>query len=179
MANRKGMGKGKGSGWKNIKTDDSMRHSMSAKGMKSAQKIPRFIRAPPLKSINNLPVQVSVIVPSTEKEIKIPQPEFEKRIESEKKWFSRRFGGDTSVKTEGSFFDGNDFIVEKGVSVESSMSVDTYNKKRRLLAKHLLDRQKQWKQDTMLMKIEGKVFIAPKRPYIDHDKDEGDLILVS
>ena len=44
MANRKGMGKGKGSGWKNMKCDDSARHSLASKGIKSAQKIPNNTR---------------------------------------------------------------------------------------------------------------------------------------
>ena len=42
MANRKGLGKGKGSGWKNIKIDDSTRHSLASKGIKSAQNIPKL-----------------------------------------------------------------------------------------------------------------------------------------
>lgn len=39
---RRGLGKGKGSGWKNIAADDSKRHGMSAKGMKSAVLSPRL-----------------------------------------------------------------------------------------------------------------------------------------
>ena len=38
---RKGMGKGKGSGWKNLANDDSRRHGLASKGIKSAQKIPK------------------------------------------------------------------------------------------------------------------------------------------
>jgi len=41
---RKGLGKGKGSGWKNLARDDSRRHGMSAKGIKSAQRLPSSIR---------------------------------------------------------------------------------------------------------------------------------------
>jgi hypothetical protein len=39
MKQRKGMGKGKGSGWKNMRSDDSHRHSLASKGIKSAQKM--------------------------------------------------------------------------------------------------------------------------------------------
>ena len=39
---RKGMGKGQGSGWKNLRCDDSRRHSLSSRGIKSAQKIPKI-----------------------------------------------------------------------------------------------------------------------------------------
>jgi hypothetical protein len=43
---RKGMGKGKGSGWKNMRSDDSHRHSLSARGIKNAQKInPSYMRS--------------------------------------------------------------------------------------------------------------------------------------
>lgn len=45
MANRKGLGKGRGSGWKNLARDDSNRHSLSARGIKSAQKIEGDLKA--------------------------------------------------------------------------------------------------------------------------------------
>ena len=38
------MGKGKGSGWKNIAGNDSHRHSLASKGIKSAQNIPSFLK---------------------------------------------------------------------------------------------------------------------------------------
>ena len=40
MKMRKGMGRGQGSGWKNMRFDDGRRHSLASKGVKSAQKIP-------------------------------------------------------------------------------------------------------------------------------------------
>ena len=36
------MGRGQGSGWKNMRFDDSRRHSLASKGVKTAQKIPRM-----------------------------------------------------------------------------------------------------------------------------------------
>ena len=36
------MGRGQGSGWKNLRCDDSRRHSLASKGVKSAQKIHQF-----------------------------------------------------------------------------------------------------------------------------------------
>lgn len=38
-ATRRGMGRGKGSGWMNMRPDDPMRHGMSAKGIKTAQRV--------------------------------------------------------------------------------------------------------------------------------------------
>lgn len=157
---------------------ESKRHSLASRGIKTVQKI-RFIPKPPFLSQNKLPVQIGIIVPSTEKDKKISDKEFEKRIDQEKRWFTNRFGGDTSIKTVGSYFDGGKFILEKGILVQSSTNVDTYMKKRNLLAKHLLDRKKQWKQDSMLMKIEGQDFIVPKKNYIKHDKNQDDMIMVT
>lgn len=37
---RKGKGQGMGSGWKNINMDDPVRHSLSSRGIKTAQRIP-------------------------------------------------------------------------------------------------------------------------------------------
>ena len=37
---RKGMGRGQGSGWKNLRCDDSKRHSLASRGIKTAQKVP-------------------------------------------------------------------------------------------------------------------------------------------
>lgn len=42
---RRGMGAGKGKGWKNIAPDDSKRHALSAKGIKTSQLSPRLKRA--------------------------------------------------------------------------------------------------------------------------------------
>jgi len=45
---RKGMGRGKGSGWKNMMQNDSHRHSLASRGIKSAQKINMYkVTVPP------------------------------------------------------------------------------------------------------------------------------------
>lgn len=63
---RKGMGRGQGSGWKNIAGNDSHRHSLASKGIKSAQKI-KF----PIYGIGNIVrgEEIYNIVPKS----KIPQ----------------------------------------------------------------------------------------------------------
>jgi hypothetical protein len=174
---RIGLGKGKGKGYKNIIPKDKKVHHDSGRGIKQPQAI-RFIRALPLNS-NRLPVQFSIIVPATELDKNIPEKEFEKRIEDEKEYFSKLFGGDTSIKAVGSYWDGKKLIKEKAVLVTSSMSVDIYNKERKELAKHIKEKQKDWKQDTILHKIEGQDFITPKKSYIINDKKQSDFILVS
>jgi len=42
MARRKGLGKGKGKGWKNIIASDGYRHELSRRGIKTAQKVTVF-----------------------------------------------------------------------------------------------------------------------------------------
>ena len=70
------MRQGKGKGWYN----QSKRHSLARRGIKSVQRLPI--------NTNNLPVQVGVIVPSTKKDKPISRQEFNERIDNEKEWFS-------------------------------------------------------------------------------------------
>jgi len=179
MAKRKGQAKGKGRGYKNLPNfpKDPKVHSDSARGRKQPQPI-RFIRGLPLKS-NRLPIQFGIIVPSTEKDRKISDEEFQRRIDNEKKFFSKNFGGDTSIRTVGSYWDGKKLIQEKGALITSSMSMIEYNKRRKKLANHITAIQKRWKQDTILYNIEGQDFIMPKKSYLDDDKGQSDLILIS
>lgn len=159
-------------GWRN----DSFRHGLSAKGIKTG----RFVKMLPFSvATNRLPVQVSVIVPSTLNNKKIPVAEFNKRVRDEKTWFSKKFGGDTSIRDVGSYWDGKKLVTEPGVVVESSMSVDSYNKFARDMAQHFEDVQKSWGQDTVLVKVEGQAIIIPKKDYIDTDTKAGDDIQVT
>lgn len=119
---------------------------------------------------NVLPVQVSVIVPSTERNKLISNSEFNKRVMDEKRWFDSVFGGDTSVETLGGYVgSGNKLITERGARVSSSMSVQKYKSVRNKLASHFRSRRKEWKQETILYSIEGVDFITPKKGYIDHE----------
>ena len=167
-------------GWFN----ESKRHGLARRGIKSAQKIPqiRFIKKPPMDSENKLPVQVGFIVPSTkEHDVKISKKEFDKRVEEQKKYMSKLFKGDTSVKTIGSYWDGESkkWIKEDGVLVQSSMSVEKYNKEIKELTEYIEDMRKKYGQDTILVKVEGQDFITPKKSYIGHDKAQDNFILVS
>ena len=141
----------------------------------------RFINAPQF-SANILPVQVSVIVPSTKRKIsRISDEEFNKRVDSEKRWFDnpRRFGGDTSVQTVGSYRMGKKLVKEDGVKITASTTVDKYNKQLPAIEKHVMKRRKEWGQDTMFLEIEGHSFIVPKKGYIDSEKIKPKKILVT
>jgi len=145
-----------------------VRHNRNLRTISS----PRFSRS-------RLPVQVSVIVPSTKKDKSITDKEYEKRIKDEQKWFNDRFGGSTTIEETGSYNMGGKVIKEKGVIVESSMSVKTYEKKKHIIEKHFRTKRNKWKQDTVLIKVEGQTFLIPKKSYINNDKKQNNRILVS
>jgi len=131
---------------------------------------------------NRLPVQISIIVPSTRREKKISTAGFAKRIDSEKQFFSRTFGGDTAIKSEGNFElkeKGKKpiLIKERGVIIESSTTKKVFNSKRQILIKHLKARQKQWKQNSVLFKVEGETFIFPRQSFIPHDTSKRKILI--
>lgn len=105
---------------------------------------------------------------------------FNKRVNSEKEFFSQNFWGDTNIKTVGSYWDGKNLIKEKGAIVESSMSAKKYEDNKKVIADRLKGNRKLWDQDTVLVKVEGESFIYPKKGHIVHDKKrEKEKILVS
>ncbi len=126
---------------------------------------------------NRLPVQFSIIVPSTKLKKKISPSAFAKRVDSEKRFLSRTFGGDTAVKSEGNFElkeRGKKpiLIKERGVIVESSTTKKVFNSQREALIRHLKQRKKQWKQNSLLFKIEGETFIFPRQSFIPHERSK-------
>lgn len=164
MTKKMARAKTYGSGWHK----ESLRHSQARRYGHST------IKAPPLKSSNNLPVQVSIIVPSTKAHSKKITPlEYQRRIDETKKFFDKEFGGDTTVEEVGSYYDDGQgkLIKEKGAIVESSMSIPTYNKKIKNVAEYVEKKQKEYEQDTMLISVEGRKYITPRKDYIDDDKE--------
>lgn len=131
---------------------------------------------------NRLPVQFSIIVPSTKLDRKISTKAFARRADSERRFLSRTFGGDTSIKASGDFEikeKGKQpkLIKEKSVIVESSTTARVFNAKRKTLIKHLKARQKQWKQNSILFKVEGETFITPRQSFIPHDKSKRKILV--
>ena len=131
---------------------------------------------------NRLPVQFSIIVPSTIREKKISAQAFAKRIDSEKRFFSRTFGGDTAIKSEGNFElkeKGKKpiLIKERGVIIESSTTKIVFNNRRKELIKHLKIIRKKWKQNSLLFKIEGEAFIFPKQSFIPSSRSKRKILI--
>ena len=136
------------------------------------------VEAPPIgEEVNNLPVQVAMHVPSTEEDQPITTSEFERRVERTKKWFDERFGGDTSTRGTGGYVMDDELIEEQVAIVESSMSIDTYKTQAENLADFIRQKRKDWKQDTVLYKVEDRVFIYPHREYIDDDDSLTDELI--
>lgn len=130
---------------------------------------------------NRLPIQYSIIVPSTRREKKISTSAFNKRVDSEKTFMSKTFGGDTTVKAQGNFLERrgkrNILIKEKNAVVESSTTRKVFNTKRKILIRHLKERNRQWKQNSILYKIEGETFIFPRQSFIPHDRSKRRIIV--
>jgi len=120
-----------------------------------------------LKS-NNLPVQFAIVVPSTtEKDKQLSSALFKKRVDSEKKFFSQTFGGDTSIKATGSFIlkekGKTTLIKEPVVLIEGSTTPKVYMKSRVVLENHVKTLPKKWSQNSVLYKVEGNNYIYPKQ----------------
>jgi hypothetical protein len=155
------------------------RHSLAAQGVKTGS-ASRYILAPPFKSANKLPVQVAIIVPRTKGNVNLSDEDFKKRSEQERNAMIKMFGADTSVNTLGSYFDENKKRVdEDGVMITSSTTVDNYNRMRTRFARHVENRQEQWVQETVFVRVEGQDFIIPMKDYIADDKQQHKNIFVS
>ena len=143
----------------------------------------RTISHPPFRSANHLPVRVSVIVPSTELEKNIPAKEFLRRVDSENRWFDNRFGGDTAVRETGSYLGvvkgKKKLIKEKGVIVESKTTTDNYERLKNEFARHIEQKRKEWKQQSVLAEVEGQTYIVPKQAFIADDKKFKGRVIVS
>jgi hypothetical protein len=127
-----------------------------------------------------LPLQVALIVPSTKKDTNLTPSQFNDRIQKEKEWFSKRFGGDTSVRGVGSYWDGDKkaLVQEDAVIVQSSTTTEKYNRFRAQIAQHIKDRRKRWQQSQILFRVEGQDFLYPKKAWADDDKGQKPIIAV-
>jgi hypothetical protein len=149
--------------------DEQIKKSSKHYGSPSLQYIP----VPDgLSDANNFPVQVSTIVPSTDKEQKPVSPEeFDKRKDEMKNEFDKAFGADTKIEEVGSYWDGKQKVVEDGAIVESSMSRERYKKNIDEALKIIKEKGEEWGQQSMMVGIEGRKFLIPKQKDLDSDKD--------
>lgn len=160
---------GFGQGWRK----QSGRHSNARKYGHAGGRY-ATIPPPPLKSSNNLPVQVSMIVPSTKnvkgKSVDISDRELAKRVNETKKEFDVTFGGDSAISEVGSYYDGEKLVNERGVIVESSTSIPKYKKNIKKISEFVEKKRQDYNQQTMAVKVEGRLFVTPKQDFIADDK---------
>lgn len=152
-------------GWRN----ESLRHQMSAYGIKSGTRIISELK---LRS-NRLPVQLGVVVPSTNFDKKLPKKQYEKRVQAEKKYFSELFGGNTALSEMGGYVTQvgkrKKLIEEEGTIVQASTTSEKYEKHKKKIANHIKSRQKEWKQQTIGYSLEGDFYTYPRKKFIGHD----------
>lgn len=159
-------------GWVN----ESFRHQMARYGIKSGTKSIHELK---LRS-NRLPVQIGVVVPSTNFDKKLPAKEYEKRVAQEKKYFSELFGGETAISSSGGYIaqvgKRKKLIEEEGTIVEASTTSEKYERHKKKIANHIRARQKEWKQQTVGYSLEGDFYTYPRKKFIGNDPAKNILL---
>jgi hypothetical protein len=119
---------------------------------------------PPLKNkTTTLPVQFSIIVPSTKKDKPISKKAYNKRIRDTRKFLAEKFGGDTSIKAEGGYIDQKGKLIKENVTkVESFIDKKTYKEKKNELENFVQKKRKDWKQESIGFEFENDLYIYPK-----------------
>lgn len=136
------------------------------------------------KLMNNLPIEVAFVVPSTNADEEyIGDGNFQNRIEYIEKKFDQWFGGDTTTRAVGGYTweddDGNVHRTEEKVAVvQSSTTQERYKEKKEELKELIRKRKEYWNQDTIAFRIDDRTYIYPKRSYIDNEEKAKMDILV-
>ena len=170
MTYRKGLGYGKGMGYKNIiPTYDSHRHRLNAMGHKMPQRMSLMVcrggKVPfPHDDINvaNLPDENAVYVPSTNRAQKpISKAQFSKRVKETEGKLTELFGGFTRFQSYGGYKDDKGNIIgEKGAKVVSFATKRDAKDPEKLmqLKTWMLKKQKDWGQDSIGYEHEGDLY---------------------
>lgn len=96
------------------------------------------------KKYFHLPIQQAVLVPSTDKNQEpISKDEFRQRVDDVQDTLSKWFGGHTSVRAFGGFFDEGKMIQEPVTVVYSYSAIPDYKEHR----EHLYDQLERWKRE--------------------------------
>ena len=128
----------------------------------------RTVKPPLENSATELPIEFSLIIPSTrDDDERISDGWFERRIKEEEKWWDKRFGGSTIELHEGQYVEGDHIIEEDVAELTVSMSKETYEEWRKMIGNRIRQKKQAWKQDTILYKINGHAFIYPDKEYIE------------
>ena len=149
------MGKAKklGSGW----YGQRLRHSRARKFGKADIKAPLYTKS------TKLPIQFSLIIPSTKEKKQILNPEeFQERIDKTTKYFTKKYGGDTKIRAQGDYISKEgEFIPEDNVILEVSMKKSDYDKDKKALASYIKRKKNEWGQESLLFSVEDDTYIYP------------------
>jgi hypothetical protein len=180
MVTRKGLGKGRGKGFKNLLPTDKKVHGDSARGIRQPQKISTRIKRkidqlsrpdklPFSKSgikTFHLPLETEIYVPSTTEKSKIiSDEEFANRIRETQKYFSKLFGGFSKVNIEGGFVTSEGKVVKERIAkVTVYSTTDSMKANENKVKEWLVKKQKDWKQESIGYGVEGDLY------YIEGDE---------
>lgn len=118
----------------------------------------------PKSKVDSMPIDVSIIVPSTRKDKKVSKKEFSNRIDETGKFMIKIFGGDTTSLAHGGYKSSSGKEIKEDVaSVNASMTYEQFNKNKDKLAQFIKDKQKDWNQETIAFKVENDLKLYPKR----------------
>ena len=136
------------------------------------------------KVVNNLPVELALVVPSTNADEEyIGDGNFQNRVEYVEKKFDQWFGGDTTTEAVGGYTweddDGNVHRTEEKVAVVMAGTTEQVYKSHKKDLKELIKkRQRNWKQDTIAFRIDDRTYIYPRKEYIDNeDRAKMDVLI--
>jgi hypothetical protein len=91
-----------------------------------------------------------ITIPSTQGQRHISQKEIDSRAREVASKMTEDFGGSTRIRGEGTYVGEDKKVIgEKVVKVEVFMDKKEWNKQQPKVQKYLIDRQKQWKQETL------------------------------
>lgn len=146
-------------GWRR----ESERHSLSAKGIRTARGIEsERISRPETEDfgiIFELPVEQIIYVPSTFNNEPVSRRDFERRVSEVRDRLALIFGGYTSVEGVGGYSSEEDGVVhEDVVRVISYTTKKEYESKRKELFDFLQEKQREWGQESIGYEVEGDMF---------------------
>ena len=116
------------------------------------------------KNVDHLPVETSIVVPTTDKnQKKISAKEEKKRVDEVRAYLSKKFGGYTSVTAVGGFvMDSNGkkrVVKEKVIKVTAFASKEDFNKNKVAISRKTSTWGKKWGQVSMGVENEGDLFL--------------------
>jgi len=111
------------------------------------------------KGTTHLPVETAVYVPTTTSTSKsIKANERRKRITETRRILSNFFGGYTQVRATGGYVSGEKVITETIYKVTSFGKKDKFNKNKNKLRTWLLQKKKEWGQESIGYEQEGDMY---------------------